>query len=267
MKYYVGTGFVNSLINNLPYELHLPGYKFCGPGTRLEDRLKRGDRGVNALDESCRKHDVAYAQNKDLGARHKADDILANDALAVLKSKEASVGERLSALGVAGVMKAKVKLGMGLRNSPNVKKCLQLLQKVKKSSQNLVDDIDKSIEALQVNVSKQPKRTTSSAPKKSRAVTRKIPPKRKRSNENKMDELMDIDPPVSLPQPSSPLQPLGVVSSSRKRKHEASSTESVKVPKVDLSERIRYAARKRKLNDDVDIASDIISSEKKQKLI
>jgi hypothetical protein len=35
-----GGGFVNSLINKLPFELHIPGYNFCGPGTKLEERLK-----------------------------------------------------------------------------------------------------------------------------------------------------------------------------------------------------------------------------------
>jgi hypothetical protein len=33
----IGAGFVNSLINKLPVELHLPGgYQYCGPGTKLK---------------------------------------------------------------------------------------------------------------------------------------------------------------------------------------------------------------------------------------
>ena len=31
----IGQGFVNTLINSLPIELHLPGYQFCGPGYGL----------------------------------------------------------------------------------------------------------------------------------------------------------------------------------------------------------------------------------------
>ena len=27
-----GSGLVNKLIDNLPIELHLPGYNYCGPG-------------------------------------------------------------------------------------------------------------------------------------------------------------------------------------------------------------------------------------------
>lgn len=31
-----GKGLVNQLINKLPVELHIPGYSFCGPGTKLK---------------------------------------------------------------------------------------------------------------------------------------------------------------------------------------------------------------------------------------
>jgi len=54
----------------------LPGYQFCGPGIKLAERLKRGDKGSNPLDAACREHDIAYSQFKDLKNRHQADDIL-----------------------------------------------------------------------------------------------------------------------------------------------------------------------------------------------
>lgn len=38
-----GKGLVDTVINKLPIELHLPGYQYCGPGTKLEKRLTRGD--------------------------------------------------------------------------------------------------------------------------------------------------------------------------------------------------------------------------------
>lgn len=41
-------------------EYHIPGYKFCGPGTKVFTRLKRGDKGINKLDEACKCHDVEY---------------------------------------------------------------------------------------------------------------------------------------------------------------------------------------------------------------
>jgi len=38
---------LNRAINVLPFELHIPGYQFCDPGTHLEKRLVRDDRGIN----------------------------------------------------------------------------------------------------------------------------------------------------------------------------------------------------------------------------
>ena len=35
----VGGSFLNSTINKLPFELHLPGHNFTGPGTQLNKRL------------------------------------------------------------------------------------------------------------------------------------------------------------------------------------------------------------------------------------
>lgn len=41
-------------------ELHLPGYQFCGPGTKVFKRLRRGDKGINELDKACKLHDIEY---------------------------------------------------------------------------------------------------------------------------------------------------------------------------------------------------------------
>lgn len=108
-----GGGIINTLINKLPFELHIPTYQFCGPGTKLHQRVLRGDRGVNKLDESCRSHDLAYSQSKDISERHKADRILGAEAWKRFRSEDASIGEKASALAIAGIMKAKVKLGAG----------------------------------------------------------------------------------------------------------------------------------------------------------
>ena len=51
----IGIGFANNLINKLLFELHLLGYQFCGPGTKLEKRLARGDKGINLLDAACKR--------------------------------------------------------------------------------------------------------------------------------------------------------------------------------------------------------------------
>lgn len=106
---------LNTLINKLPVELHLPGYQFCGPGTKLEKRLERGDLGINKLDSACRDHDIAYSQNKSLEERHKADRQLENRAWERVKSSDAKLGEKAAAWFVTNTMKVKRKLGMGMK--------------------------------------------------------------------------------------------------------------------------------------------------------
>ena len=44
-------------------ELHLPGYHFCGPGTKVFTRLTSNSysgKGINPLDEACMIHDIEY---------------------------------------------------------------------------------------------------------------------------------------------------------------------------------------------------------------
>ena len=48
-------------------------YNFCGPFTKLDKRLARGDVGINRLDEACKRHDIAYSQSKANADRHEAD--------------------------------------------------------------------------------------------------------------------------------------------------------------------------------------------------
>lgn len=112
---YAGRGLVNSLINSLPIELHLPGYQYCGPGTKLQKRLARGDPGINPLDEACKEHDIAYSKHKSVEQRHLADNILQERAWMRVKSKDASIGEKAAAWSVTNIMKGKRKLGMGIR--------------------------------------------------------------------------------------------------------------------------------------------------------
>lgn len=112
-----GKGLVNKIINNLPFELHLPGYNYCGPGTKLKKRLARGDKGVNQLDEHCKEHDIAYSIYTDLKNRHRADEVLKKMAKQRSISKDASFGERIASNLVKTIMKAKIKTGMGVKNS------------------------------------------------------------------------------------------------------------------------------------------------------
>ena len=114
-----GSGLVNNLINKLPFELHIPGYNFCGPGTQLQKRLSRGDRGINPLDSACKEHDITYSQNREnIEKRNIADKILAEKAWQRVFAKDSSLAEKTAAYTVTNIMKAKSKMGMGVK-----KKC------------------------------------------------------------------------------------------------------------------------------------------------
>ncbi|GJQ86995.1 hypothetical protein Trydic_g12579 [Trypoxylus dichotomus] len=83
-----GRGLVNFLINKLPVELILPSYQYCGPGTKLEERLQRDDPGINPLDRVCKDHDIVYSQSEDLQRRHEADRVLEERAWKRVKSAD-----------------------------------------------------------------------------------------------------------------------------------------------------------------------------------
>lgn len=114
----LGKGLINSLIDKLPFELHLPGgYQYCGPGTKLEKRLARGDVGINPLDSACKDHDIAYSTHQDLENRHAADLVLLQRARERIADPTTPFGEKTAARFVKTIMKTKRRLGAG------VKKC------------------------------------------------------------------------------------------------------------------------------------------------
>lgn len=121
MLTYKGSGVLNSLINKLPFELHLPGYQYCGPGTNLKTRLAKGQVGINKLDSACREHDIAYSTHSTLENRHKADRVLENKAWERVRASDSNFGEKSAAWLVSNAMKAKRKLGMGMTRKPGIK--------------------------------------------------------------------------------------------------------------------------------------------------
>ncbi|KAJ8912691.1 hypothetical protein NQ315_012245 [Exocentrus adspersus] len=120
-----GEGVLNSIIDKLPGEIHIPGYQFCGPGTKLKERLSKGQQGVNPLDGFCRKHDIAYSQSSDLQDRHKADYELEQRAWERVKSKDAKFGEKAAAWLVTTAMKAKRNLDKRIKQGGRVTKSPQ----------------------------------------------------------------------------------------------------------------------------------------------
>lgn len=124
-----GSGWITDALSNIPSELHIPGYNYCGPNTKLQERLENGDAGVNPLDDACKQHDIFYSENKDSAERHKADEVLADQAWKRVKSSDAGLGEKVAAMLVTGAMKAKVKLGGGLKVKKTKKN--ELIDKLK----------------------------------------------------------------------------------------------------------------------------------------
>lgn len=108
---------INKTIDILPVEIHLPGYNYCGPGTKLQERLRRGDKGVNPLDKSCMEHDIAYSKFSDSKSRSEADRILQEQAWKRVTASDAALGERAAAYVVTNAIKAKRAIGGRIRKS------------------------------------------------------------------------------------------------------------------------------------------------------
>ncbi|KYN09365.1 hypothetical protein ALC57_18523 [Trachymyrmex cornetzi] len=102
-------GLLNRTINALPFELHIPGYQFCGSATRLTKRLASGDAGINPLDAACRDHNIAYSESNDFTDRHTADKVLADKALGRVVARDSALSERTAA-AIWATMKAKTKM-------------------------------------------------------------------------------------------------------------------------------------------------------------
>jgi predicted nucleic acid-binding Zn-ribbon protein len=128
-----GKGVINTLLNKIPIpELHLSlpkdvsseniengsfnktgKYSYCGPGTKLNKRLKEGYKGINDLDKACHKHDLAYDEYKDTENRNTADNELAQEANRLANDMDQPSYVRKDAKRVAALMSAKSWLGMG----------------------------------------------------------------------------------------------------------------------------------------------------------
>lgn len=130
-----GSGILNNMLKKIPIpEMHLglpqgeegenvPNgsfnntrkYSYCGPGTKVQQRIAEGYEGINSLDKACKRHDIAYSENKSTKARNTHDDILANEASAIATNPEEPEYVRKDARLVTGVMGTKSRFGMGVK--------------------------------------------------------------------------------------------------------------------------------------------------------
>ena len=114
-----GGSLLNKAINNLPFEMHLPGHNFTGPGTKLKKRLnpdltpKEWSKPVNRVDKAAYHHDVCYLKNDNTATRNAVCD---KDMLKELKRiYNPTLRERLDKSIVSNLIGMKVKFGMGVK--------------------------------------------------------------------------------------------------------------------------------------------------------
>jgi hypothetical protein len=96
-------------------EMHLLGYNYCGPFTKLEERLARGDKPINKLDAGCQQHKIFYRDHRDTKERLIADKVLANIAKERTHASDASFGKKANSALLRTIMNNNVAFGMGLK--------------------------------------------------------------------------------------------------------------------------------------------------------
>ena len=75
-----GGCFLNSLVKKLPFEMHLPGHNFTGPGTKLYKRLnpdgtpKEWSIPINRVDNAAYHRDLCYSKHDDTKTRNEVCD-------------------------------------------------------------------------------------------------------------------------------------------------------------------------------------------------
>ena len=69
--------------------------------------------------DACREHDIAYSRSNDIFDRHAADRILADRARERITARDSTFGERAAATAIWAAMRAKTKLGMGMKRRRN----------------------------------------------------------------------------------------------------------------------------------------------------
>lgn len=114
-----GSGFVNNMINKLPFEMHLPGHNFTGPGTRLAKRLKSDgtpqdwSKPINRIDSAAYKHDLCYRDNPSTETRNsKCDKGMLKEMGSIYNP---TIRERMERGLVSKIIGAKQKFGMGTK--------------------------------------------------------------------------------------------------------------------------------------------------------
>jgi hypothetical protein len=86
-----------------------------GPFPKTFEINLKGNNPVNELDKAAQFHDMAYSIFKDTKDRHVFDKKLQDEAFNLVKNSSTSLKDRAEAGLVGGVLLAKRKLGLGVR--------------------------------------------------------------------------------------------------------------------------------------------------------
>ena len=109
-------------------------YNYCGPGTKLEERLTSNDPKIrdpiNNLDAICQKHDIAYSEARSLKDKHKADDVMLDEI-----SKIPYMKRPWGTTVIQAMITGKRKLGLGVKER-ETKKNLKGLRVKKTGKKN-----------------------------------------------------------------------------------------------------------------------------------
>lgn len=123
MKFKQKSSFIDRICESLP-EMHLWGYRYCGPNTNLEQGLASNEQGINELDCACKEHDIAYNESSDPEWRCNADKLLVLKAIRRVYAKDSQIGERLAASLVSLLISIKLALSKIRFFINNARKCI-----------------------------------------------------------------------------------------------------------------------------------------------
>ena len=111
-----GGSFVNSLVNKLPFEMHLPRHNFTGPGTKLYTRLNSDGTPkvcsipITRVDNAASHHDLHYSKHDDTKTRNEICDKTMLGELSVIVNP--TLRERIDKSIVGKLIKAKFNFGV-----------------------------------------------------------------------------------------------------------------------------------------------------------
>ena len=109
--------FLNTLVNNLPFEMDLPGHNFTGPGTKLYKRLnsdgtpKEWSMPINRVDIAAYHHDLCYTKHDDTKIRNQVCDKTMLDELNRIVNL--TLQEQIDKSIVEKLINAKINFGLG----------------------------------------------------------------------------------------------------------------------------------------------------------